>query len=279
VERTNEKSNKKLLPAAIVAASVATPALAEFDMDLGVTSNYMFRGVTRSDNGPAVSGGLNYQHESGFYVGGWATNVKMNNIRAEHYLVNITGGSSFELAELNSIPSYETQGFVGFTGGFDRTPFAYDIGYVYYAYLDSPEHVDMNYGEVYLSLSYDIVAIGGAVVVNSDGYNENRKNDTKDFYLWATIGTELGHNTGWSWAFTVGHTWYENDGALVFFDGPNDVYPIGEIKDYTNVQLDISKNAGDFGDLTLSVSYADSQAQNAEDDPVVFVSWNKDWSF
>ena len=272
------KAIKKLLPAAIAAATVATPALAEFDADFGVTSNYMFRGVTRSDNSPAVSGGLNYQHASGFYIGGWATNVKMNAVRAEHYLVNITGGGSFDLSDLNSIASYETQGFVGFAGGFDRTPFAYDFGYVYYAYIDSPAHVDMNYGEIYLSFSYDIVAIGGAVVVNSEDYNENRRNDTKDFYLWASIGTELGHNTGWSWALTVGHTWYENDGNLVFFDGPNDVFPIGKIKDYTNVQLDVNKSIGDFGEMTVSLSYADSEAQNSEDDPVIFVSWNKDWA-
>jgi uncharacterized protein (TIGR02001 family) len=40
-----------------------------------LTSDYRFRGVSQSDEGMAVQGGLTISHESGFYVGAWGSNL------------------------------------------------------------------------------------------------------------------------------------------------------------------------------------------------------------
>jgi uncharacterized protein (TIGR02001 family) len=40
-----------------------------------LTSDYRFRGVSQSDEGMAVQGGLTLSHSSGFYVGAWGSNL------------------------------------------------------------------------------------------------------------------------------------------------------------------------------------------------------------
>ena len=43
--------------------------------NVGFTSNYLFRGISNSDNHPALQGGLDYTHGTGLYVGTWASSV------------------------------------------------------------------------------------------------------------------------------------------------------------------------------------------------------------
>ncbi len=43
-----------------------------FSANIGVVSNYMWRGVTQTGDQAAVQGGLDVAHESGFYAGTWA---------------------------------------------------------------------------------------------------------------------------------------------------------------------------------------------------------------
>ena len=66
------------MPAAAVAASPAAPAEPAppytLTYNLGLYSNYMFRGVDYTD-GPAVQGGIDWAHSSGFYLGTWFSNL------------------------------------------------------------------------------------------------------------------------------------------------------------------------------------------------------------
>jgi uncharacterized protein (TIGR02001 family) len=66
-------------PAAAEAAAAPAEAAAPasdftFTMNLGLYSEYMFRGVQTAD-GPAIQGGLDLGHSSGFYVGTWWSNI------------------------------------------------------------------------------------------------------------------------------------------------------------------------------------------------------------
>ncbi|MBP53259.1 MAG: hypothetical protein CMG88_01690, partial [Marinobacter sp.] len=56
----------------LLAALQATPSIVTADVSSNVSasSNYLFRGVTQTDGAAAVQGGLDYEHASGFYVGG-----------------------------------------------------------------------------------------------------------------------------------------------------------------------------------------------------------------
>ena len=46
--------------------------------NLALTSNYMFRGISQTWDKPAIQGGFDWTHPSGFYLGTWASNVSDN---------------------------------------------------------------------------------------------------------------------------------------------------------------------------------------------------------
>ena len=68
---------KKLLLALFAMAGI-TAAHAQVSGNLGLTSDYRFRGISQSQNAPAVQGGIDYAHSSGFYVGNWNSSVSSN---------------------------------------------------------------------------------------------------------------------------------------------------------------------------------------------------------
>ncbi len=41
----------------------------------GVVSDYLFRGLSQTDRKPAVQAGVEFDHASGWYLGGWGSNV------------------------------------------------------------------------------------------------------------------------------------------------------------------------------------------------------------
>jgi len=66
---------KKLLLALALSAGFVTTASAQLTGNLGLTSDYRFRGVSQTQNAPAVQGGIDYAHKSGFYIGNWNSSV------------------------------------------------------------------------------------------------------------------------------------------------------------------------------------------------------------
>jgi uncharacterized protein (TIGR02001 family) len=65
---------KKLLLALLMVAGI-TVAQAQVVGNVGATSDYRFRGISQTQNGPAVQAGVDYTHSSGFYVGNWNSSV------------------------------------------------------------------------------------------------------------------------------------------------------------------------------------------------------------
>ncbi len=47
--------------------------------NVGVVSNYVFRGIVQSDNHPALQGGVDIKHPGGFYAGLWGTTQDIPN--------------------------------------------------------------------------------------------------------------------------------------------------------------------------------------------------------
>jgi uncharacterized protein (TIGR02001 family) len=52
-------------------AAEASPIAA----NVTVTSSYAYRGLTQSNYRPAIQGGFDYAHESGFYIGNWNSSI------------------------------------------------------------------------------------------------------------------------------------------------------------------------------------------------------------
>jgi len=59
----------------LLLAVVFSTAHAQLSTNVGLVSDYRFRGVSQSNNGAAVQGGIDYAHSSGLYVGNWNSSV------------------------------------------------------------------------------------------------------------------------------------------------------------------------------------------------------------
>ena len=114
----------------IASALLATAgvAQAELSANLGVVSNYYFRGVTQTGDAAAVQGGIDYNHESGFYLGTWASNVDFSgddealDTNGDGNLDTVISGSSKADVEIDL--------YTGFGGDIGDSGFGYDPVFV-----------------------------------------------------------------------------------------------------------------------------------------------------
>lgn len=83
--------------------------------NLSLFSQYIYRGISQTDKKPALQGGVDYSHSSGFYAGVWGSNIS--------WISDATPPASSSL-ELD------------FYGGFKKSmgDFSYDIGFLHYQY-------------------------------------------------------------------------------------------------------------------------------------------------
>lgn len=129
---------KTLVAGAVLAATGV--AHAEISGNVSMASDYVWRGFSQTDNQLSISGGLDYAHESGFYLGTWGSNV------------NFGPGD----------PSMELDVYGGFAG--EMGAIGYDLGVIGYLY---PSADDLNTTEFYLGGSY---AFTDAVSANAKYY-------------------------------------------------------------------------------------------------------------
>ena len=114
--------------------------------NMGVTSDYVFRGISQSRNSPAVSGGVDYSHSpTGLYLGAWTSTIKWIQ---DADTVNTTNAT-------RSNTPYELDLYGGIKGDIGGG-LSYDAGAIYYYY---PSHklgkaADANTFEVYGKVAY-----------------------------------------------------------------------------------------------------------------------------
>jgi len=65
---------KKLI-ATVSLLLASTLVHAQLTTNVGVTSDYRFRGISQTQNSAALQGGVDYTHRSGFYLGNWNSTV------------------------------------------------------------------------------------------------------------------------------------------------------------------------------------------------------------
>ena len=57
------------------ADAAAAPEVSPITANVTVTNNYIYRGLSQSNYKPAIQGGFDYAHESGFYIGNWNSSI------------------------------------------------------------------------------------------------------------------------------------------------------------------------------------------------------------
>lgn len=129
---------KKTIIALALAAS-SLPALAQkapepdytLSANVGLFSDYRFRGLSQTDTKPALQGGFDFAHKSGFYAGNWNSSISW------------LGADSSGL-ESDFYLGYKTEfGGIGL-----------DLGNLYYYYAGEGDVGDSNTNEVYIGLNY-----------------------------------------------------------------------------------------------------------------------------
>lgn len=226
-----------LLLGALLLASVPMTARAELSFNVGVASNYLFRGVTQTDDNAAIQGGIDYEAPSGFYIGTWASNVDFDGA------------------------GYELDVYLGFAAELDNG-LGFDVGYLYYGYPDaSPDDID--FGEIYASISYGPFSGGLAYTIHSD--NDGDLFDSGDLYYHAGLDFELPADL--ALGLQLGYYDFKNDGKPGIGDA-----------NYWHIGASLSREFESLGEISFNVEYADISSSDAlgspnSKDPKVWVGW------
>ena len=94
---------RKTLLATALAAATAMPGLASAQAssphsitgNMSIVSDYRFRGISQTFVQPAIQGGIDYSHKSGFYLGNWNSNVNGLSYTDGSIEMDVYGGYKF----------------------------------------------------------------------------------------------------------------------------------------------------------------------------------------
>jgi uncharacterized protein (TIGR02001 family) len=120
-------------------AAAATPEHT-VTANVGIYSEYIFRGLAQTAGKPAVQGGFDYAHSSGFYLGTWGSNVSW---------LEDFGQYSRQSLEWDFYGGYKAS----FPGSED---WSYDVGTLYYYYPGrrNPGIVNADTWEIYGAINW-----------------------------------------------------------------------------------------------------------------------------
>lgn len=246
---------KKLLVASALASAFALPAIAQtaapapaaapaveaapapapaLTANIGLFSSYRFRGIDQTHGNPALQGGVDYSHESGFYVGNWNSNVQE--------------GAGYPGASLE----------MDFYGGWKKTwdDWGLDVGGIYYYYPGS----DSGVGKTGAVTNYRTNRVHNGSVNNSEIYvgGSWKFLSAKYFYgiddYFSTPGSKHSSYLDVAANYDLGDGWGINAHVGVLnFKGQQD-------GDYTDWKLGVTK---DINGWVIGASYVDTNAKGS----------------
>lgn len=212
------------LPSAVM-AQAAAPAAAPasphtFTGNVGLATEYLYRGIAQTRGKPALQGGFDYSHASGLYAGVWGSNIS--------WISDGVAGASASL---------ELDIYGGYKGSFGGD-WGYDVGVLTYNYPGTgktPGNIlKQDTTEVYgavswkwltLKYSHSTTALFGFAKTNA-GVTPNVQDGTKGSgYLELNAAYDLGD--GWGINGHVGHQKVKG-----FSDASYTDYKVGGTKDF-----------------------------------------------
>lgn len=215
--------------AALVGLAATGASRAGVSGSAALTSDYVFRGVSQTNEEPALQGGIEYAHDGGFYIGAWGSNVS--------WLSDIPGDISSSL---------ELDGYLGYRGKAGDN-IAWDVGVLQYWYPgDFPEGFNSaDTTELYAGFTVtpiDTVSFGlkySHAVTDLFGYADSDGSGYLDASAnWSFV-------PGWTLNLHAGKQWIENN----------------EDFEYTDWKLGVTK-AFDNG-FSIAAAYTDTDAEQA----------------
>ena len=170
--------NKKLLTASLASVLLAGAAGTQAEVSANVTlaTDYVFRGISQTDEKGAIQGGFDWAGDTGLYAGIWASNV------------NFGGEASTEMD------------YYGGYAGETASGIGYDVGFIYYDYEGESE---LDYLELAFSLGYAGFSAG---VNYSDEFGEDGPE-----YIYYSAGYDMDLAEDFTLGFNVGYTDTDQD--------------------------------------------------------------------
>lgn len=131
-----------------------------FSANVAYTSNYLFRGITLSNDNASVSGGFDWGY-NGFYVGTWAASIAP--VDGETVEIDLYGGYANEFNGISYSLDFIYYGYPGMdeTGGteLDYIEFGGSLGYTFGVQLDPTIGVSLMYSDDFFAESEEALAI------------------------------------------------------------------------------------------------------------------------
>jgi uncharacterized protein (TIGR02001 family) len=223
-------------------AAAQTPASSPVSGNMSIVSDYRFRGISQTYLGPAIQGGIDYAHPSGFYLGNWNSSVATQ---------VFTGGSGIEM---------------DFYGGYKMSigDIGIDVGAIYY-YYPNAEFQNATFGnakfdnfEVYLGASWKWLS-GKFFYAVSDYFGLASEQSQGGYWSNRDTGAMLGSTSDSS------GTWYldlnasfplTKEFSVVAHYGMLEVNKYSEL-DYKDWKLGVTY---DLSGWVLGAAYVDSDA-------------------
>jgi len=148
------------VPTAVFAEEAAVPATATapaytVSYNVGLYSQYNFRGLTQTSEKPAIQGGVDFAHASGFYLGTWASNISW-----------LEDGSYYDSSSL------ELDLYGGYANTIGATGIGYNLGVLQYIYPGKKlSSTSANTTEISGALSYKWLQAKVSYIASKDGLN------------------------------------------------------------------------------------------------------------
>jgi uncharacterized protein (TIGR02001 family) len=215
----------------------ATPA-SPVTANVGLVSDYVWRGISQTSHSPAVQGGIDYVHSSGFYAGVWGSNVSWI---ADSGAI-ATGSAGLELDT-----------YLGFKNSFAED-FSYDVGFIRYNY---PGSYTPNTAGGYVKADTDEVygAVGYKWITAKYSYGLGKfltvpgAQGTNYFDLTATYPIA---DSGFTVAAHAGKQTYKGTSAAAYAAA-------GNTPTYTDYKLGVTKDVSGY---VFGLSYTSTNASS-----------------
>ena len=236
-------------PSFVFAADAAPASDFTASYNVGLFSQYIFRGLTQTNNKPALQGGFDVNHKSGLYIGGWASNVSWLRDNQGY----VTNGGVYSSGGSLEIDIY---------GGFktDVKGVGVDFGALQYYYPGAHNQLydKANTTELYGALSYGWLQAKVSGVVSKDAwgfgkkYNVNSGGDDERGTYYAELNANIPlADTGLTALIHVGRQ--EFNQAKIDSASPD--------ASYTDWKLGLTK--GFDGGLNIGAFYTDTNISTA----------------
>ena len=204
-----------------------------------LVSDYRYRGISQSNFKPAIQGGFDYAHESGFYIGNWNSSISWISDAAS------AGGSK------NVSAPIEMDFYAGFKKELIGEGFASDLGVLQYYYPTSglpSSATNPNTTEIYAAQNFTFGPVVGFVkfsyaVTNTFGFT----NSSGSYYPDLTANYDTG-----VWGLSVNaHVGYQYIAGQAVVKGV-------PTANYTDWKVGLTKDFG--GGLSLAAAYIGTNA-------------------